>query len=708
MSVGLSLFGGASSEVRRCKCSVVVKARASFLPEIFYISLRFIPPRHFRQDVWHHIRSVDKGLTVFIVKHHQLRDCAAAEALARSECHLAAESPPARSLATAPSPPAPAPPSSSALPPTRLPATTLAMSWAASQPAPALNQPFPSNAAPAPAPSTTALAPPYAASSAALAPAPPPMASDAAHTRPGTAAFSATPCATSTSTYLTWWVKAAVCLLITLAALLLTPPPVAPPAPAAASSASGGAAVLPSPLPSAPPAPAPAATPDDGLARLQQLASYHKLRSTGELLAAGDIHGCVLALVHLHLTWYRSLCDSGLSTEPAVTAIKVVLRTAGCRATFRRGQGHPSVTLHFPGASSSAPASPSAAHHQALAVSIGKARADIHGGARPWSCPSTEGPTAGTQQPSAAASAVPHRRRRRRHSHPSRQLPTSASHEHGGEIRQTLTARGLPSPPPAAPLTPAASSGGVAAVPPSPPPSAPPAPAATPSASDSAVPPSPPPAAPPTPAAAPSDIGTSSEHGGASIGAGYNRPPHATAHPLVAISSMANRPLAEAGGGGHAQARGSASATANSCLTPRQREWQLAPHQRAWLRGVALASPALAAAIAPLQPPLPADGAAAPAASSGGAALASPALLAAAVAPLQPPRCTPRNCFRPRRCVPASLPCLPPPAAAAAARRRCCRPLRLVVADLAASSLIHSARRLRPSSRGGASGFACI
>ena len=32
---GLSLFGGASSEVRRCKCSVVVKARASFLPEIY-------------------------------------------------------------------------------------------------------------------------------------------------------------------------------------------------------------------------------------------------------------------------------------------------------------------------------------------------------------------------------------------------------------------------------------------------------------------------------------------------------------------------------------------------------------------------------------------------------------------------------------------------------------------------------------------------
>ena len=32
---GLSLFGGASSELRRCKCSVVVKARASFLPEIY-------------------------------------------------------------------------------------------------------------------------------------------------------------------------------------------------------------------------------------------------------------------------------------------------------------------------------------------------------------------------------------------------------------------------------------------------------------------------------------------------------------------------------------------------------------------------------------------------------------------------------------------------------------------------------------------------
>ena len=148
--------------------------------------------------------------------------------------------------------------------------------------------------------------------------------------------------------------SAAACLLITLAALLLTPPPVAPPVPAAASSASGGAA---------PPAPAPAATPADVLARLQQLASYHKLRSTGErLVAAGDIHGCVLALVHLHLAWYRSLCDSGLSTEPAVTAIEVVLRTAGCRATFRRGQGHPLVTLHFPDASSSAPA-----HHRRLA-----------------------------------------------------------------------------------------------------------------------------------------------------------------------------------------------------------------------------------------------------------------------------------------------------------------------------------------------------
>ena len=32
---GLSLFGGASSEVRRCNCSVVVLARASFLPEIY-------------------------------------------------------------------------------------------------------------------------------------------------------------------------------------------------------------------------------------------------------------------------------------------------------------------------------------------------------------------------------------------------------------------------------------------------------------------------------------------------------------------------------------------------------------------------------------------------------------------------------------------------------------------------------------------------
>ena len=186
-------------------------------------------PERAADHVCHHINSVDKGLTVFIVNHYQLRDCAAAEVLARSECHLAAESPPARSLTTAPSPPAPAPPSSSALPPTRLPATTLAMPWAASQPAPVLSQSLPaaSNAALAPAPSTTALAPPYAASSAALAPAPPPMASDAAHTRPGTAAFSATPCATSTS--LTWWVKAAACLLITLAALLLTPPPVAPP-----------------------------------------------------------------------------------------------------------------------------------------------------------------------------------------------------------------------------------------------------------------------------------------------------------------------------------------------------------------------------------------------------------------------------------------------------------------------------------------------
>ena len=32
---GLSLFGGASSEVRRYNCSVVVKMRASFLPEIY-------------------------------------------------------------------------------------------------------------------------------------------------------------------------------------------------------------------------------------------------------------------------------------------------------------------------------------------------------------------------------------------------------------------------------------------------------------------------------------------------------------------------------------------------------------------------------------------------------------------------------------------------------------------------------------------------
>ena len=31
---GLSLFGGASLEVRRCKCSVVVLARASFLPNL--------------------------------------------------------------------------------------------------------------------------------------------------------------------------------------------------------------------------------------------------------------------------------------------------------------------------------------------------------------------------------------------------------------------------------------------------------------------------------------------------------------------------------------------------------------------------------------------------------------------------------------------------------------------------------------------------
>jgi len=46
---GLSLFGGASSEVRRCKCSVVVLARASFLPEIYlYLSIYPLtgpPPR---------------------------------------------------------------------------------------------------------------------------------------------------------------------------------------------------------------------------------------------------------------------------------------------------------------------------------------------------------------------------------------------------------------------------------------------------------------------------------------------------------------------------------------------------------------------------------------------------------------------------------------------------------------------------------------
>ena len=44
---GLSLFGGASSEVRRCKCSVVVSARASFLPEIYlsiYLSIVVSPP----------------------------------------------------------------------------------------------------------------------------------------------------------------------------------------------------------------------------------------------------------------------------------------------------------------------------------------------------------------------------------------------------------------------------------------------------------------------------------------------------------------------------------------------------------------------------------------------------------------------------------------------------------------------------------------
>jgi hypothetical protein len=40
---GLSLFGGACSEVRRCNCSVVVNMRASFLPEI-YLSI------HLRRD----------------------------------------------------------------------------------------------------------------------------------------------------------------------------------------------------------------------------------------------------------------------------------------------------------------------------------------------------------------------------------------------------------------------------------------------------------------------------------------------------------------------------------------------------------------------------------------------------------------------------------------------------------------------------------
>jgi len=527
-------------------------------------------PKRAADHVCHHIISVDKGPTVFIVDHHQLHDCAAAEVLAHSECHLAAESSPASSLATAPSPPAPVPPSSSALPPTRLPATTLAMPQAASQPAPALNQPFPaaSNAAPASAPSTTALAPPYAASSAALAPAPPPTASDAAHTIPGTAAFSAMPCATSTS--LAWWVATAVYLLFTFACFSLIFPPVAPPAPAAASSASGSAAVPPAPLHSVPPAPAPAATPADVLARLQQQESYRKLHSTGiRLLAAGDIHRSTMVFVHLHLAWYRSLHASGLDTEPAVTAMKVLLRTAGCRATFRREQGT-LVTLYFPNATqvthSTLPCR--------LQVTSGQAHADGHGGARPWSCPSTAGPTAVTQQPSAVASVEPHHRRRRRRGRPSPRPPTSASHEHGGETRQALSARGLPSPPPAAPPAPAAppSASGSAVsrqLPasashehggemrqtvtarglPSPPSVAPPAPAATPSASGSAV-----------PAAASSDIGTSSEHGGASIGAGCNQPPHATAHPPVAMPSMADRPPAEAGGGSHAQARGSAPA----------------------------------------------------------------------------------------------------------------------------------------------------
>ena len=42
---GLRLFGGASSEVRRCKCSVVVLARASFLPEIYLFIYLSVPRR---------------------------------------------------------------------------------------------------------------------------------------------------------------------------------------------------------------------------------------------------------------------------------------------------------------------------------------------------------------------------------------------------------------------------------------------------------------------------------------------------------------------------------------------------------------------------------------------------------------------------------------------------------------------------------------
>ena len=46
---GLSLFGGASSEVRRCNCSVVVLMRASFLPEIYLsIYLSRFPQHAFR------------------------------------------------------------------------------------------------------------------------------------------------------------------------------------------------------------------------------------------------------------------------------------------------------------------------------------------------------------------------------------------------------------------------------------------------------------------------------------------------------------------------------------------------------------------------------------------------------------------------------------------------------------------------------------